>query len=81
MRGRPAAVALAVALDLAAGEPPDRWHPVAWLGRALAWAERRARGRTVAEGAVAVLAVTAGAAAVAGLVAVLARRLGWAGLV
>jgi adenosylcobinamide-phosphate synthase len=29
-------VALALALDLALGDPPNRWHPVAWLGRALA---------------------------------------------
>ena len=26
------ALALAVALDLLAGDPPNRWHPVAWLG-------------------------------------------------
>jgi adenosylcobinamide-phosphate synthase len=81
MRGRPAALALAVALDLAAGEPPERWHPVAWLGRALARAEGRARGRTVAEGGAAVVAVAVAASAVAALVAVLARRAGWAGLV
>lgn len=37
-----AALLLAVALDLALGEPPDRWHPVAWVGRALARASRLA---------------------------------------
>jgi adenosylcobinamide-phosphate synthase len=30
------ALALAWALDRAFGEPPNRWHPVAWLGSALA---------------------------------------------
>jgi len=35
-----AALALAWLLDLAFGEPPDRWHPVAWLGQALAPATR-----------------------------------------
>ena len=37
-------LALAVALDLLVGEPPNRWHPVAWIGRlttlARAWAPR-----------------------------------------
>jgi adenosylcobinamide-phosphate synthase len=77
---RAAAVVLAVALDLAAGEPPARWHPVVWLGRALGWAERRAPGRSVADGMAAVMAVTAGAWAAARLVAMVARRLGWPGV-
>ena len=29
------ALLLAWALDRRFGEPPDRWHPVAWLGRLL----------------------------------------------
>jgi len=37
-------LALAVALDLLVGDPPNRWHPVAWLGRLItvgrAWAPR-----------------------------------------
>jgi adenosylcobinamide-phosphate synthase len=37
-------LALAVALDLLVGEPPDRWHPVAWIGRLVALARRRAPG-------------------------------------
>jgi adenosylcobinamide-phosphate synthase len=78
---RPAAVALAVALDLAAGEPPARWHPVAWLGRALGWAERRAPGRSVADGAAAVMTVAGLAWAAAGLAARATRRLGWPGIV
>ena len=77
---RPAAILLAVALDLFAGEPPARWHPVAWLGRALGWMERRAPGRSVADGAVAVVAVTAGAWAAGRLLADSARRLGWWGI-
>ncbi len=28
---------LALALDLAFGEPANRWHPVAWVGKILAW--------------------------------------------
>lgn len=30
-------LALAVVLDLLAGEPPNRCHPVAWLGALIAW--------------------------------------------
>jgi adenosylcobinamide-phosphate synthase len=77
---RAAAVLLAVAFDLAAGEPPTHWHPVVWLGRALEWAERRAPGRGVADGLAAVMSVTAGAWVAARLVAIVARRLGWPGV-
>jgi adenosylcobinamide-phosphate synthase len=35
-------LALAVALDLLVGDPPSRWHPVAWIGRLIAWARARA---------------------------------------
>jgi adenosylcobinamide-phosphate synthase len=81
MTGDPRALLLAVGLDLAAGELPDRYHPVAWVGRALAAAEARAPVRTVASGAAAVLGVTALAAGAGALVAALARRLGVAGAV
>ncbi len=37
-----AAPALALALDRVAGEPPMRWHPVAWMGHALLWLGARA---------------------------------------
>jgi adenosylcobinamide-phosphate synthase len=77
---RPAVILLAVALDLAAGEPPARWHPVAWLGRAFHWAERRAPGRSVADGAAAVTLVTTSAWVIARWVGVLTRGLGWAGI-
>jgi adenosylcobinamide-phosphate synthase len=79
VRGRPAPLLLAVGLDLLAGELPDRWHPVAWVGRALDAIERRVTERTVATGAAGLLAVTAGAAAAAAVVAALARRLGRGG--
>src|SRR6266851_4398135 len=35
-------LALAVTLDLLAGDPPNRWHPVAWIGALIA------RGRRLA---------------------------------
>ena len=36
------ALALAVALDLVFGDPPNRWHPVAWIGRLVALGRRLA---------------------------------------
>jgi adenosylcobinamide-phosphate synthase len=80
-----AVVVLAVALDLAAGDPPNRWHPVAWIGRALAHGRARLchgspRALLVAGGAL-TLGVTAVAALAGGAVAWLAGALGWAGLV
>jgi adenosylcobinamide-phosphate synthase len=80
-RRRPVALVLAVVLDWVIGEPPVRCHPVAWLGRAFAWAERRAPGRTVADGAAAVAVVLAGAGLVAAALGRLARRVGAAGVV
>ncbi len=80
VRPRLAALLLAVGVDLLAGEPSDRWHPVAWIGRALGWAERRAPRRTVGSGAAAVLAVVACVSGAAALVGALAPRAGWLGL-
>jgi len=42
-------MALAVALDLGLGEPPNRFHPVAWIGSGLLAARRRlpTRGKLV----------------------------------
>jgi len=34
---------LALALDVLVGDPPNRFHPVAWVGRLLAWSRRLAR--------------------------------------
>ena len=28
---------IALLLDLCFGEPPNTWHPVAWLGKLIAW--------------------------------------------
>lgn len=33
---------LALALDLLLGDPPNRFHPVAWMGRLIGWSEQRA---------------------------------------
>ena len=33
---------LALLLDVVFGEPPERFHPVVWMGRGLAWLEARA---------------------------------------
>src|SRR3989304_6116010 len=62
MRGEPGVPLLAVGLDLVAGEPPDRWHPVAWIGRALGAIERRLAPRTVARGGAAGLGLAPGGA-------------------
>jgi adenosylcobinamide-phosphate synthase len=74
----------AVALDLAFGEPPDRVHPVAWLGRALGAGRRRwcrgSRPSLLLRGAGVTLAVAALAGLAGGLLHALAARLGTAGL-
>lgn len=46
-----AGVVAGVALDLAVGDPPDRWHPVAWFGAAMAALERRSWRDSRAAGA------------------------------
>ena len=75
-----AALLLAVALDLAFGDPPNRLHPVAWLGRALAAGRRRLCRGSPPSLLVGGALVTLGAAALAGLAAwvvqALSRRLG-----
>ena len=73
-----AVVLLAVAIDLAFGDPPNRWHPVAWIGRALsAGRERLCHGSPtvlfVSGGALTLGAITLAAVA-GGLVAMLAQR-------
>lgn len=40
--GRVSVLALALLLDLMRGDPPNRFHPVAWMGTAIAAARRRA---------------------------------------
>jgi adenosylcobinamide-phosphate synthase len=75
---------LAIAIDLALGDPPNRYHPVAWLGRLLAAGRLRlcqgSPASLLARGAVLTLGV-AGIAGVAGaIVSAAASRLGLAGL-
>lgn len=43
MRRRGTVLLLAVGLDLLLGELPNRWHPVAWLGRGIGASERGMR--------------------------------------
>lgn len=78
-------VVLAVGLDLVAGDPANRWHPVAWIGRALARGrERLCHGSPptlLVAGAALTLGVTALAALAGGAVALVAGPLGWAGVV
>jgi adenosylcobinamide-phosphate synthase len=40
--GDPEPLILALVIDRTLGEPPTRWHPVAWMGSAIAAAQRRA---------------------------------------
>lgn len=74
------AVAVAVALDLAVGDPPNRYHPVAWLGRLIARATRHlcvgSPGRLLVAGSVLTLVVAAVAAAAGWGVAELAAQAG-----
>jgi adenosylcobinamide-phosphate synthase len=79
-----AVLAAAVALDLVVGDPPNRWHPVAWLGTLIAMARRRLGSGSpvwlLVSGAMLTVGV-AGLAALAGtLVARAATELGVAGL-
>lgn len=75
---------VALVLDLAVGDPPNRWHPVRWVGRGLDLAFRATprRGR-LAPLLYGMLVVLAGAGAVAALIARLSMVLsgaGWLGV-
>src|SRR3989442_7567618 len=74
----------AIALDLAFGEPPNRVHPVAWLGRALAAGHRRlcrgSRRALLLRGAGVTLAVAALSALGGALLDALGARLGVVGV-
>jgi adenosylcobinamide-phosphate synthase len=78
-------VVVAAGLDLAFGDPPNRLHPVAWSGRALAAGRRRlcAGGpvRLLVAGALLTLGVIGAAAGIGALVSATAPALGPAGLV
>lgn len=77
-------LALALSLDLLFGEPPNRWHPVAWVGRLLGWGARRAPrsgpGRLVASGIILLLLALALAVGPVVLLTRYAGLLGWPGL-
>jgi adenosylcobinamide-phosphate synthase len=60
------ALLLALAIDLALGDPPNRWHPVAWIGAALG------RGRRALAGALPTHLLLGGAALVGGVAALAA---------
>lgn len=67
---------LALLLDMLLGDPPNRWHPVAWMGTAIAVARRRAPkegpGKSLLYGG---LLVVGGATVVAGVGHLLERVL------
>jgi len=78
------ALLLALAVDLAFGDPPNRYHPVAWIGRLLEagrrWLCRGSPASLLAGGAAVTIAVAGLAGAAGALVSVLAARLGVGGL-
>ena len=39
---RPWVILLALLIDLTVGDPPNRFHPVAWMGNLIGWAQRPA---------------------------------------
>ena len=75
---------LAVALDLLLGDPPNRFHPVAWTGRLLAWGREGARTLRPLWLMLSGGAVLAGVLALVGSLAAAAswgtESLGWSGL-
>lgn len=76
---------LALVLDLLVGDPPNRFHPVSWIGRLLTWGRGRAPRSRPAWLILWGGGIMAGALVlVAGPVAALAwaaRQLGWAGVI
>ncbi|MCI0347710.1 MAG: cobalamin biosynthesis protein, partial [Chloroflexi bacterium] len=75
-----AVLAIALALDLLAGEPSNRFHPVAWMGRLAAAlmtrAPRSGAGRQLAFGALVAAAVPLGFALASALLAAVAASVG-----
>lgn len=77
MKRRLAVAGLAIAVDLTVGELPNRWHPVAWLGRGVLAAEHRLPRETGAQqwrSGLVLAAVFAGGAGLLGLGAQRALR-------
>lgn len=75
-RLRCACAAGGLALDRLVGDPPDRAHPVAWFGRAMAWHERRSWQDDRRRGVRHLAAGIAVAAVPTALLCSAARRLG-----
>ncbi|MFN8507358.1 MAG: adenosylcobinamide-phosphate synthase CbiB [Dehalococcoidia bacterium] len=79
LRRRAGVLAGAIAIDLALGDAPNRWHPVAWFGSganaAIARLPRGSSGRNLGSGLALAIGGGAGAMAAGGFVAKLARVL------
>jgi adenosylcobinamide-phosphate synthase len=77
------ALLVALAIDLAFGDPSNRYHPVAWIGRLLAagtrWLCRGSPAALLSGGAVVTIGVAAVAGGTGALVSALAARLGAGG--
>ncbi len=75
---------LALAIDLVFGDPPNRYHPVAWIGRLLGagrrWLCHGSPARLLAGGAVVAIGVAGLVGAAGVLVSTVAAGLGTAGL-
>ncbi len=70
-------IPLALLIDLALGDPANRWHPVAWMGTAIAWTRRHAPRREPARQFFYGLSVvTAGALGCAAVGRALSKALG-----
>ena len=65
---RMAVICLALCLDLLWGDPPNRYHPVAWMGATIGWAQRRSpAGGNLARFIYGLALTVGGMAAAAGL--------------
>ena len=75
---------LALAMDLAFGDPPNRYHPVAWIGRLLGVGQSRlchgSPARLLVGGALTTIAVAAIAGAAAALLSRIAAGFGIVGI-
>lgn len=73
---------VALAADAAFGDPPSRWHPVAWCGRVIGWGQRRwahgSRARLRLWGAILVVGLAVAAGIVAWTLDSLTARFGFA---
>jgi adenosylcobinamide-phosphate synthase len=79
----PLILGLAVLLDLVLGEPKNRWHPVAWVGQGLGWAQQQVSkgtpGALLCGGALLVLAASLLVATLVRALVVWTTPLGWVG--